>query len=325
MTARSEGGPSEAAIKRFEQVAWAFLGYLVLVILFGAWVRISHSGAGCGSHWPTCHGELIPTAPSTKTIIEFTHRLTSGLCGIFGFVIIGWAYKRFGARSLAFKSALVTMFFIILEGAIGAGLVLKELVASDDSVARAVIISLHLVNTMALTGSAALIALAAKPTEVALRWSKASALKWLCVIGAMALMMTNMAGAVTALGDTLFPKTPTLGPGLFAEVRADLSAANHFLVRLRSIHPILAVLSASYLLAMSQVAWNKLAPGTPGRRVVLVLVAGVFVQVSLGVINIALAAPGAMQLFHLLGANVVWLALFTLGFYVVAKPAEARG
>ena len=73
--------------------AWAFVLYLIGVILFGAWVRITGSGAGCGSHWPTCHGELIPMAPATETIIEYTHRLTSGLCGPLALLLVGWVWN----------------------------------------------------------------------------------------------------------------------------------------------------------------------------------------------------------------------------------------
>ena len=140
--------------KAFARYAWAFVAYLLAVILFGAWVRITHSGAGCGSHWPTCNGDLVPLAPSIETIIEYTHRLTSGALGILGLVLVGWAARQRRRRVLV--AALVTLFFIILEALIGAGLVLKELVADDDSAARAIVISLHLVNTLMLTGAAAL-------------------------------------------------------------------------------------------------------------------------------------------------------------------------
>ena len=81
---------------RFTRFAWAFVAYLLLVILFGAWVRITHSGAGCGSHWPTCHGQIVPIAPSMETIIEFSHRLTSGLLGLLGLGLLGWSLARFG-------------------------------------------------------------------------------------------------------------------------------------------------------------------------------------------------------------------------------------
>jgi heme A synthase len=74
--------------KRFEKYAWFVLGVNLLVILWGAYVRATGSGAGCGSHWPSCNGEVIPRSPSSETMIEFTHRLTSGLALILVAILL---------------------------------------------------------------------------------------------------------------------------------------------------------------------------------------------------------------------------------------------
>ncbi|MCH9683232.1 MAG: COX15/CtaA family protein [Deltaproteobacteria bacterium] len=300
---------------RFRRFSWAFLVYLLLVILFGAWVRITHSGAGCGSHWPTCHGQIIPLAPSIETVIEYTHRLTSGMLGIVGLVLLGWAAIRFGRHRVT-AAAAVTLVFIVFEAAIGAGLVLKELVANDDSVARAVVIGVHLVNTLLLTGAASLAAWwsreetePAKPLRGAAPWLLATAL--------LALIASCMTGAVTALGDTLFPVDPTAGAGLFDRVRDDLSSAKHFLVRLRIIHPVVAVVAAGVVYGVG--AWvREHATDDRTRRLARAMQHGVLAQVVLGILNIGLAAPGWMQLLHLLLAQVVWIA-------VVLTAASCRG
>ena len=62
----------------FTRFAWAVLAYNVLVILWGALVRATGAGAGCGSHWPLCNGVVLPRSPTAATLIELTHRLTSG-------------------------------------------------------------------------------------------------------------------------------------------------------------------------------------------------------------------------------------------------------
>lgn len=310
---------NEVSKRRFRTYAWLFLAYLIGVILFGAWVRITHSGAGCGDHWPTCHGEIIPFAPSTETMIEYTHRLTSGLCGIFGIILIGWAYKVYGAGRIVWAS-VVTLLFIIFEGAIGAGLVLAELVADDDSVARAVVISLHLVNTLMLTGSAALTAWWAGRAEPPSRtaWSDeerawASRARVLVTTGVILVIATNMSGAVTALGDTLFPVDPTLGEGLLARVRDDLSSVNHFLVRLRIAHPIIAVVTSASLIWIA--AHLRMESGRAlVAKLALVLIGCVILQVVVGVINVALYAPGWLQLTHLGVAQCLWIALVLLGY-----------
>ena len=229
---------------RFTLAAWLFLGYLVAVILFGAWVRISHSGDGCGSNWPTCHGEVVPTDPTAATLIEFTHRLTSGLCGVFGLALLAWAWVRFRWGPVT-RAVALTLLFVVFEGAIGAGLVLAELVADDDSAARAVVIALHLTNTLALTAFASLAAWRSgqdwQPSFMSRRRLAFTAALVLVVLAAMS-------GAVTALGDTLFPREVTVGAGLLAEIRDDLSASNHFLVRLRVLHPGIAIIAAAYLI-----------------------------------------------------------------------------
>jgi heme A synthase len=309
---------------KFVAFAWAFVGYLILVILFGAWVRITHSGAGCGDHWPTCHGEVIPFEPSTETIIEYTHRLTSGFLGILGLALVGWAGVRYGTKHRVFWASVVTLLFIIFEALIGAGIVLAELVADDDSVARAVVIAIHLVNTLTLAGAASLTAWWAGGHEPP-RLATKGALKWLLGLGLLGLIVTSMTGAVTALGDTLFPVDPTLGQGLFDRVRDDLSPANHFLVRLRIFHPVIAVLVSIFIVAVTTIIStaevSKLA-----KRAAAFLLISICVQVAAGMINIYLAAPGWMQLIHLLLAQIVWIAMLITANEVLqpSEPAPTR-
>lgn len=308
--------------------AWCFVLYLLGVILFGAWVRITGSGAGCGDHWPTCHGQVIPRADDVKTVIEYTHRLTSGMCGIFGVALVGWAYARHRMGKV-FVGALLTLVFIILEALIGAGIVLKELVADNDSVARAVVISLHLVNTLILMAAASLTAWWASDTstrgaeERGEAHQKSPSLeRALLVMSGLFIVATCMSGAVTALGDTLFPVDPTIGQGLMARVRGDLSATRHFLVRLRILHPIIAILSAAFLIFVG----NRMLAERFGARTrawAIMLCVSVTVQVLIGLANIALAAPGWVQLLHLLTAQLVWISLVLLSVTSLSTSSSA--
>ncbi|MCR9159576.1 MAG: COX15/CtaA family protein [Nannocystaceae bacterium] len=293
-----------AAHRGFRRYATVIVVYLLFVILFGAWVRITHSGAGCGSHWPTCNGDIVPLQPSVETMIEYTHRVTSGLLGPAVLVLVGWAARTFG-RSRVTVAAVLTMIFVVLEALIGAGLVLKELVADDDSAARAIVISLHLVNTLILTGSAALTAWWSYDDRT-LRPAALGRGTWVLLAGLLALVVTSMTGAVTALGDTLFPVSPGADE-LLSHVREEMSSANHFLVRLRVVHPVVAVVAAGMLYGVG--AWAReytKDPLTP--RLARGLQHAVVAQVVVGVVTIGLAAPGWMQLVHLLMAQMVWMA-----------------
>ncbi len=302
--------------------AWALVVYLIGVILFGAWVRITHSGAGCGDHWPTCHGQIIPLEPTIETMIEYTHRLTSGLCGIFAIVLVGWSWRVSGWSRIT-RGAVVVLGLTIFEGAIGAGLVLGELVQNNDSVARAMVISLHLVNTLVLMAAASLTAWWAGGYP-AFSIRKPTPLRgWLLVCLGL-VIITAMTGAVTALGDTLFPVDPTLGDGLLGRIRDDLSSANHFLVRLRIVHPVVAVLTAGAVFAVaSLVRYQSVEP--LARRLSTCLAVVVGIQTMLGVSSIALQAPGWMQLLHLGTAQVLWIILALLFAHVQADSDTGRG
>ncbi len=280
--------------------AWGFAAYLILVILFGAWVRITGSGAGCGNHWPMCQGVVLPPDPSSKTLIELGHRLTSGLSGVMGLALLVWS-----RRTPAFRWALASFVFLLLEGFIGAVLVKKELVAGDASLSRAVVISLHLMNTLALMLCAVATAVKAESTP-----AERSAGHRNLLLAVMAMVvLTSMTGAITALGDTLFPQSPAMGPELIAKLADDLRPSQHFLVRLRIIHPVVAAVTAMLMLGLF-----ALIQRSSRNRWAAAGLALTGIQVLLGLANIALAAPGWMQITHLLAAQLLWVVLVRLLF-----------
>jgi heme a synthase len=293
-------------MNRFPRAVWLYLAYLLAVVAFGAWVRISGAGAGCGSHWPLCNGEAIPVAPNVKTLTEYTHRLTSGLCGIFSIALAIWAWR---VNRWVFRAALASLFFVLMEGFIGAVLVKKELVVNDASTSRAIVIALHLGNTLLLTAATAAMAIWSTRRQPDAGLSRA----W--IVAALAsLVLSSMTGAVTALGDTLFPRQPALSGDLFAEVAADLSPAQHFLVRLRVMHPTVAVSTAAvigYLLfTIAATPWVQAA------RFALIA------QLFFGFLNIALAAPAWMQIVHLVNAQILWICVAALLLNLWRPPHE---
>lgn len=301
----------EIARRRLERFAWAVLAYTVLVILFGAWVRITGSGAGCGEHWPSCHGELVPRSPTAATIIEFTHRVTSGLC-LLSVLALLWLARRTAPRGHALRlGAALAVLFTITEALVGAGLVRFGLVDKDDSVARAVVMAIHLVNTSLLTAALAYTAWRARAPAPAQPRPRRAAL-WLgaAIVG---LLIVGVSGAVTALGDTLFPAQQLDLAGRLAE---DHGAGAHFLQRLRVFHPFLAVGIGLYVVVIA----NALAgpqTGAEVRRWGGVVILGVLVQVAAGVANILLSAPGWLQVVHLLLGTGLWIAVIIFALTVL--------
>jgi heme a synthase len=298
---------------KFRTFAIAGLVLNLFTILWGAYVRVSGSGAGCGSHWPLCNGQVIPLLPQLHTLIEFAHRLSSGACLLFAIALFAWGRALFPKGHMARQAALATLVLTVSEALIGAGLVLFELVAHDRSAARAFSISLHLINTLLLLGSIALAVHGAAldtrrpaPTLWPLRAPR-QLTPWL-LTAFFASILLGVTGALTALGDTLF-KSSSLAGGM----AQDFAVGSHFLLKLRVAHPIFAVGTAALLYFLAEKCEQVLPDSREvrvwARRLQLI----VFIQVAAGALNLVLLAPAGMQLLHLLLADGVWLTLVMLG------------
>ena len=300
-------------MSRVARFAWAVLGYNLAVIAWGAYVRATGSGAGCGNHWPLCNGEVVPRAAGVATLIEFSHRLTSGLALLVVVALAVWTFRATPRGLPARTAAVWSLVFILLEAAVGAGLVLFELVADNATMARAMFMAVHLLNTFLLLGSLALTAwwLSRAPRVASTSNPRAVAT---AVLGCAALLLAGASGAVAALGDTLFPSS-TLRDAL----AADLSATSHLLLRLRLLHPFLAVAAAITAIALAA----RLARNATGHRLsrAVSILAGL--QIALGFANVILLAPVPLQLAHLLLADAIWIAFVLAGAEAVAVDPAA--
>jgi len=294
----------------FTRFAWIVLVWNIAVILWGAFVRATGSGAGCGSHWPLCNGEAIPREPAIGTLIEYSHRLTSGLALLAVVALLIWAFRRFDRGHPARLGAVLSLFFILTEAAVGAGLVLFELVAENESIARALFVGVHLANTFLLLAALTLtIHWGGGGKRLSLS-GKGPILAALAV-GLAGMVLVGVSGAVAALGDTLYP-AGSLAEGL----AQDLSPTAHLLVRLRIFHPFLAVAVSLYLFFFVRVRpeYSTSGDGAWSRALHLsnLLTLLLLAQLALGTLNVALLAPVGMQLGHLLLADAIWVVLVLL-------------
>lgn len=299
---------------RFARATWGLVAFLLAVVLWGAFVRATGSGAGCGAHWPVCNGEVLPRAPTLETMIEFSHRVSSGLVTV---AVVGWAvwaFVAFPRRHRVRRGAALGVLAILVEGAIGAALVLLRLTGENDSLARAAVMGMHLVNTFFLLAVVALTgAWAAGVSRLRLR--DQGAVGVLIPAALLGLVVLGVSGGVAALGDTLFPAR-SLAEGF----RQDISAGAHVLLRLRVLHPLLAV-AVGTLLLVTAAATSLLRPGRQVRRAAMALAFLVVLQLTAGLVNLALLAPVWMQILHLLLADAVWLAAVLLGASALAEDA----
>ena len=298
-------------LDRFERFGRVVLGYNIFVILWGAWVRASGSGAGCGDHWPLCDGALIPATPALTTLIELFHRATSGVAFVLVLILFLYARRVFPGAHPARRAAAASFVLISIESLIGALIVLAGLFGDNASLVRAATVGAHFVNTLillaALTGTL-LFARDARP--IALRpFDRTRVLLLIGVLGWLALGAT---GAVGALSRTLYPSN-TLAEALAKEYAPDAP----LLLRLRSLHIVVAVAMGAYLSLLAVYFARRRRESTV--RLAVVIVALFFAQCMLGMLNILFVVPTPiLQLSHLLMTDVLWIS------FVVMAVREGR-
>jgi heme a synthase len=293
--------------KALVRYAWGVVGYNVLVILWGALVRATGSGAGCGNHWPLCNGEVIPLSPRLDTVIEFTHRCMTGGAGFIVLGLLVWTFRATVKGQAARVMAAASIVLLLNEAVLGALLVKLGYVTGNQSVGRVVVLSIHLSNTLlllaALTLTAVLLGTGQMWHELGVRGGR----KLWAALGLAATLVVGVSGSLAALGDTLFPAS-----SLRAAFAQDFAAGSPWLLRLRGIHPVSAVIAAVFVIWLVKQA--RIAGVGQLGTIVLGLLA---FQFLLGLADVVLLAPVWMQILHLLGADLYWVALVALAAAVV--------
>ena len=298
------------AQRRCAIFAWLVLAYNLPVILWGAYVRASFSGDGCGAHWPSCNGSLIPQHMATPMAIEYTHRAMTSVDTFAVIALCIWAFLAFPRKHQVRFYSILSLVFLFIEALLGAGLVLFRYVARNESAGRVWYLSAHLTNTMLLLAALTLTACLASRSSVKFRFRSVPAR----LFGAAAVVVfVSITGVIAALGDTLLPAA-SLGAG----IQQDFSSAASVLVRLRVLHPVIAIAGAVYLFWAAARFWNE-SFGRGERGAARSVVALTVFQLIAGAVNLSLLAPIWMQLFHLFVADVLWIAIIVLVFRVAAS------
>jgi cytochrome c oxidase assembly protein subunit 15 len=301
------------ALRRF---AWGVLVYFIAVILWGTLVRATGSGAGCGNHWPLCNGTVMQHSASVNTMIEFTHRITSGLSLFSVVALLWWTFAGTVRGHLARAAAVASVAFTLIEAMLGAFLVKLGLTAQSQSPLRPAYLALHLTNTLLLLAALTLTAHLLSRDKGFLRSRTSVHAPFGAIATVVVVLIVGVTGSLAALGDTLFPAT-----SLGAALAQDFNASSGWLVRWRWTHPTVAFVASIFLIwilvraAQRSTAWDN-------RRLsalVLLLLATVY---ALGVLDVMLLAPLWVQVAHLLAADSLWASLVVLTARLTLLPRE---
>lgn len=296
----------------FAKYAWFVLAWNILVILWGVFLRASKSGDGCGQHWLTCNGEVVPSAPQLKTVIEFSHRITSSLdglivIGLFAAALFIWYRRRSSDHARIAKTAFASLLFVIIEGLLGAGLVLTGNTAETLTPERPFWAAAHLINTLILLAFLTLTAWYASgggKLNVS-RDSKAAAV---IIAGVGLIFLVGISGSVAALTSMLFPSA-TIAEG----IAKDFSATSNMLLRLRVLHPIVSVASGVALIFGAGWLRRRSSDAPSVKRWSNVITMVVLAQIAFGAATLLMLGPIVMQLGHLLLADAIWISFVLLG------------
>jgi cytochrome c oxidase assembly protein subunit 15 len=296
------------------------LVYFIAVILWGTLVRATGSGAGCGNHWPLCNGTVIQHSTSVNTLIEFTHRITSGLSFFAVVGLLAWTFAGTVRNHLARAAAVASVALTLIEALLGALLVKLGYTAQSQSPLRPAFLALHLANTLLLVAALTLTAHLLSRKRGFLRGSIRLRAPFASVAGILVVMIVGVTGSLAALGDTLFPAS-SLGLAL----AQDFSPASGWLVRWRWVHPGIAFAASFFLIWLlvraarranvKGVHWDNRGLSA----LVLLLLAAVY---TLGLLDMLLLAPVWVQVAHLLAADTLWAALVVLTARLTLEPEE---
>lgn len=287
---------------KFAKFTWFVLAYNILVVIWGVFLRASKSGDGCGQFWLTCHNEVIPTAPQLKTIIEFSHRLMSGLDFLIVLGLMIWVLRKYAKGEQIRKFAVVSFVFIITEALIGAGLVLTGNTALANTAARPFWAIGHLLNTFVLMASLSLMAwMASGGNEFTLK--NKGKYVWILALGIVGFIFIGASGSLAALSSMLY-ETKSLTEGL----QQDFAGSSPLLLRLRISHPILSILVGISIVFLAGWLKTKAEGNLWLQRFSNILTVLVLVQLCFGALTLFMLAPILMQLGHLLLADLMWIS-----------------
>ncbi|MEA2001498.1 MAG: COX15/CtaA family protein [Actinomycetota bacterium] len=302
--------PEAVPDRRIALLSWSVLVLTVAVVIGGALVRATDSGAGCGESWPICGGQFIPEIGNYHTAIEVSHRLMTGLLGFGVLAIFILVRRQFEKDHRLRRAVFAGGVLLIIESLLGASLVIFGWVEFDASIARLIVVPLHLLNTFMLVGAFAMVAYFASGGggfRVDL-----SATRDRLVIGGLGVILTiGATGALNALADTLIRSD-----ALHIADSGEFLVTEPVLTQIRAIHPFVAIVGGLALYMMVR----YLAAGATGlvKWLALAIQGIIWVQFILGMVNIALEVPLETQLIHLFVADVLWIAFVLLGAHLLA-------
>ncbi|MBC8063749.1 MAG: protoheme IX farnesyltransferase [Chlorobia bacterium] len=306
--------PDRRAVPKFATFAWFVLIYNLAAVAWGVFVRASKSGDGGGAQWPLLDLSHEPMNGAFARLVEGSHRVSTSLCGVLAIVLVVMAFKNFPKGHQARLFSSVALGLTLVEGLIGAALVLFGLVTTNDSAARVGVMSFHVISTMLLVSSIALAAMSALGSgRIAFRDN--GAIVPISVVTFLGVMVLAVTGAINALSHTLMPVKNVL-------VQASNPDA-HWMQQIQPLHPYLSVAVGLFVCIFAGLLAH-LRPSEPVKRASKIMVATFCAQLLMGLANIRLEAPIWMQMVHLVLGDILFVSIVVAVAFGLMNTAPHR-
>ena len=239
----------------------------------------------------------------------------TGLLGIALVAVFVLVRRDFSKEHRLRRAVWAAGILLIIESLLGASLVIFGWVEFDASIARLIVVPIHLINTFLLVGAMALVAFFASGGR-GFRIDTSKRRDRLVLAGLGIVLIIGATGALNALADTLIQSDALrqAAPGEFL-------VTEPILTQVRAIHPFVAIIGGLTLYMLVR----YLATGAEStvKWLGLGIQAVVWVQFFVGLLNIALEVPLETQLIHLFVADVLWIALVLLGAHLIGATDRA--
>lgn len=286
----------------FRRLCISTLCTSLFIFLWGAWLRFSFSGDGCGTDWPLCNSKIIPA--TTEAWMEWIHRLSSSGFSILILCIVFYSFLCFPKKHRVRFWSLVAFALTVLEALIGAFLVIFSLTGHDQSILRPFVLEAHLINSLLLLASLVMCWRHSLenpiPSKKILKWS-------------VLFILLALTGSIASLSNTLFPSSSLVGAFLM-----DFNFNSPGLVQLRILHPILTLLlgGGAVFYLYRKIVKNKitinLKNGFPSLSTEAILLLCLLLGLTTGIGTLLSLSPIFMKLTHLFIAYMIWIAIWLL-------------
>ena len=299
-----------ASVALLRRLGYAALALAFLQVVWGAIVRITGSGMGCGDYWPTCQGYLFPPLERMDLVLEVTHRYIALGLGLVLLALLGTSVARrrepgVGGAGGVLRAAAIAVAIYVSVALLGAWTVRLG--------THPLLNVVHLTLAMALLAATVLIILRAGGlgagraalgggSPKTYRAARAAAVLTFLIL-VMGALTANIPGAAEAcLG---FPLCRT-GFG---------DASPH----VQLTHRVLAFLLAAHVLGLVIATTRRHEPRliVNGARGVMALIV---VQILIASALVEMTLPWQLQSLHQAVGTLVWIAVFT--FTILAGRAS---